>query len=137
MKTSIFSLLFLGFLLLPIVSTAAPMESKPELTIVGISGGIGLTVLVKNIGTTEATQVGYQLNYGGGFFLRTTKMMMSLPDIPVGETIIVRTGFVRFGVGLGVLTKMPWMELTIFARDAEDIIKLLSARTFGALVILQ
>ncbi|MBN2599796.1 MAG: hypothetical protein JXA75_04575 [Candidatus Thermoplasmatota archaeon] len=137
MKTSIFTLVILGFLLLPIVPTAATMDPKPELTIVGIRGGIGLTVLVKNVGTTDATRVGYQLNYGGGFFLRTTKMIMNLPGIPVGETITVRTGFVRFGVGLGVLTKMPWMELTIFAQDAEDITKILSARTFGALVILQ
>jgi hypothetical protein len=113
------------------------MDPKPELTIVEIRGGIGLTVLVKNIGTTDATRVGYQLNYGGGFFLRTTKMMMSLPDIPVGETITIRTGFVRFGVGLGILTKMPWIELTLFAQDAEDIRKILTARTFGALVILQ
>ena len=137
MKTSIFALVIIGFLLLPIIPTTAITDPKPELTIVDIRGGIGLTVLVKNVGTTDATRAGYQLHYGGGLFLRTTKMMISLPDIPVGETIIIKTGFVRFGVGLGILTKMPWMELTIFAQDAEDITKILSVRTFGALVILQ
>ena len=137
MKTSIFALVILGFLLLPIFPTTATMDPKPELTIVGIRGGIGLTVLVKNVGTTDATRAGYQLKYGGGFFLRTTNMIISLPDISVGETITVKTGFVRFGVGLGILTKIPWMELTIFAQDAEDITKVLSTRTFGALVILQ
>ena len=137
MKKSIVGIVVLSFLLVPLLSTTAAIDPIPEITIVDLKGGIGLTVLIKNVGAANATRVGYHLVHGNGFFLRTTKWIKTLPDIPAGETITLRTGFMRFGIGLGIVTKIPWITLTIYAQDAENVTKTVSARTLGAFIILQ
>ncbi len=124
-------------LLLPLLSTTASMVPKPELHIVDIRGGIGLTVCIQNVGAADATQVGYRVIHGDGFFLRTRQWTESLPDIPSGETITMKTRFIRFGIGLGVISKIPWIKLTIYAQDVENTTVEFLARTFGAFVILQ
>ncbi|MCJ7571239.1 MAG: hypothetical protein MUO82_05115 [Candidatus Thermoplasmatota archaeon] len=137
MKNSIVVILVLTFMLIPVLSVNANIDQKPELEIVEIKGGIGLTVLIKNVGTADATHVAYHLEHGGGFFLRTKEWDMDLPDISVGETYTLKTGFVRYGIGLGIITSMPWITISIRAHDADIITENVSVKTFGALVILQ
>ena len=137
MKKSIFGIMLFTLLLLPLLSTTASMVPKPELHIVDIRGGIGLTVCIQNVGAADATQVGYHVIHGDGFFLRIRQWTESLPDIPSGETITMKTRFIRFGIGLGVISKIPWIKLTIYAQDVENTTVEFLARTFGAFVILQ
>ena len=137
MKKSIFGIMLFTILLLPVLSTTASMVPKPELHIVDIRGGIGLTVRIQNVGAANATRVRYHLVHGDGVFLRTTEWTKGLPDIAAGETITLKTRFIRFGIGLGVITKIPWIKLTIYAQDAENTTVEFLARTFGAFIILQ
>lgn len=130
-------MLLLTLLLLAVFPTTVCMASKPELQIVDLRGGIGLTLRIRNVGDTDATGVGYHLIHGDGFFLRSKKWKTSLPDIPAGDTITVKTRFIRFGIGLGIFTKMPWINLTVYAQNSENITRVLLARTCGAFVILQ
>ena len=112
-------------------------DPKPEFEIVEIKGGIGLTVLIKNVGNADATNIAYQIDHGGGLFLRTTKWTGQVLDIPAGETGTLYTGGIRFGIGLGILTDIPWITVTISAPDADTIKRTVTAKTFGAVVILQ
>ena len=124
-------------MLIPVISANTNIDQKPELEIIKIRGGIGLTVIIKNVGTQNATHVAYHLKHGGGLFLRTTECDIGIPDIPPGETYKLKTGFIRYGFGLGVITNIPWIMISIRAQDAETITENVSARTIGALVILQ
>jgi hypothetical protein len=124
-------------LILPIFSMSAVAGPKPEFEIVGVKGGIGLTVLIKNVGNADAANIKYQIDHGGGLFLRTTKWTGQVLDIPAGETGTLRTGWIRFGIGLGILADLPWITVTISAPDADTIEETVNAKTFGAIVILQ
>ena len=84
-----------------------------------------------------AFPVRYCIEHGSGIFLRTTTWTGSIPDIPSGETGTLWTGLIRFGVGLGVLSDLPWITVTINAPDADTIEETVFAKTFGAIVILQ
>ena len=135
-KTSIGILICL-LMILSSFSISANERPKPEFEIVEIKGGIGLTVLIKNVGNADASNIAYQIDHGGGLFLRTTKWTGQVLDIPAGETGTLRTGWIRFGIGLGTLTDLPWITVTISAPDAETIEVTVNAKTFGAIVILR
>ncbi len=137
MMKKIVVLLVLTFMLIPVISANTNIDPKPELKIVKIRGGIGLTVIIKNVGTANATRVAYHVDHGGGLFLRTTEFDTPIPDIPSGESYILKTGFIRYGFGLGLITNIPWITISIRAQDAETITENISAITIGALVILQ
>jgi len=135
-KTSIGILICL-LMILSSFSISANERPKPEFEIVEIKGGIGLTVLIKNVGNADASNIAYQIDHGGGLFLRTTKWTGQVLDIPAGETGTLRTGWIRFGIGLGTLTDLPWITVTISAPDAVTIEVTVNAKTFGAIVILR
>jgi len=137
MKKKIVGISICLLLIVPIFSMSAAADPKPEFEIAGVKGGIGLTVLIKNVGNADAANIAYQIDHGGGLFLRTTKWTGQVLDIPAGETGPLWTGWIRFGIGLGILTDLPWITVTISAPDTDTIEETVNAKTFGAIVILR
>jgi len=137
MKMRIFGGMVFICLLLPVLCVTANNDPKPILEIVDIRGGIGLTVTVKNVGSADAVGAQYRMDHGGGIFIRTTTSIKNIPDIPVGNTTIFRTGFIRFGVGFGFITETPWITIKVYGDDTDPVEKTVHAMTFGALVLLQ
>ena len=137
MKKCIIGGMVLICLLLPVLCSTATNDPKPLLEIVDIHGGLGLTVKVKNGGTADALRLQYRMDHGGGIFIRTKASIRNVPDIPAGDTVTFRTGFIRFGIGFGLITEMPWITIKVFSDEVDPVEKTVHAMTFGALVILQ
>jgi hypothetical protein len=75
--------------------------SLPELSIESISGGIGLSASIKNIGTGEATNVQWIFSFSGGFVF--PKEIKGTFDLLQPDTEEIAMGLV-FGLGKTVVT---------------------------------
>lgn len=87
-----------------------------------ISGGLGVTAVITNTGTEDATDVSWSIYFCSGlvFIGRLTEGSI---DIPAGEEATITSGFV-FGFGPG--------SITVTAGDA---IKIVSCFIFGPLIL--
>jgi hypothetical protein len=68
----------------------------PDLTF-SIAGGVGVKAVIKNNGTTDATDVPWQIHVNGGILGRINKTVNGTIDIPAGETVMVRAVSLGFG----------------------------------------
>lgn len=86
--------------------------SPPNIMIEDISGGFGLTVLIKNNGGIDLTDITLNVNVTGGYLVKLSKTYYEIPFLSVGESTEIHIDV--FGIGLGVLTKFP--EIMIIPR---------------------
>ena len=91
-----------------------PGEPEPDLDFV-FTGGSGLTVTIKNIGTGDATDVEYTISIAGGLIVLPREDAGSIASIPSGgsEDVTMKV----FGIGLGIITEEP--SITAYAECAE------------------
>ena len=91
--------MLLLLLTIPIGSSSGDNEPAPELSL-KIYGGFGLTVIIKNDGDADATNVSAFIGiFGGKVFSKNTDIK-HLNDLSPGESVIVRFRYVGFGIGL-------------------------------------
>lgn len=113
----IFPLLIMLLLSLSGFGTAAiPVEksnsnisdSHPELE-VEVKGGLGINLVIKNIGDADATDVGYFIFiYGGLIEMSPNSDIGHLGTLAPGES--VKANFFTFGFGIGIFADIPLVE---------------------------
>lgn len=110
----------------------AVMLSGPYLTIGNITGGVGLSLEISNIGENDAENVVVTLQTMNGFFVKTTPDHLQIPLLSAGGS---RTEQIRvWGIGLGVFTDLPRITVTIQAPNAKTRGKHIDVRLFGPFV---
>jgi hypothetical protein len=72
-------------------------KSGADLTF-SITGGLGVKAVILNNGTTNATDVPWQIHVEGGMLGMINKTVNGTVDVPAGETVTVKTGML-FGFG--------------------------------------
>jgi len=107
--------------------------SGPYLTLKDIKGGLGLTVEIENIGNIDATNIELNLEVVGGFIIKLPTRYYEIPLIPAGESTEVRLKI--WGIGLGVITELPNIIITVSAPNTKTRGKRIVARILGQLVI--
>jgi len=85
------------------------MKGIPLELDISISGGLGIKMVIKNNGTTIASDVEWELQIKGGFLGRITETMTGTFDLPAGQSKTLSTG-IFFGLG----------PITITAKVAEE-----------------
>ncbi len=107
--------------------------SGPYLTFKDIESGLGLTVEIENIGNIDATNIELNLEVVGGFIIKLSKKYYEIPLIPAGES--TETLLKIWGVGLGIITEIPNVIITVSAPNTKTRGKRIVARILGPLVI--
>jgi hypothetical protein len=74
-------------------------EPSPEL-IVDVYGGLGVTLIIRNVGDADATNVEAFIGVFGGTPMSKNSDVKHLNDISPGKSAIARFRFVGFGIGL-------------------------------------
>lgn len=97
------------------LTVAAPAPA-PALLIESITGGMGITSVIKNIGTMNATNIALSCTVEGGVFVFPRTKNYSLDSLDIGESASVPMKL--FGFGLGFLTPMPVMTINATASEA-------------------
>jgi len=105
------------------------------LVIESISGGFGITAVVKNIGDAQAFEVYASINIENGLFIFPRNLNNSLENLPAGESMEIKMSI--FGIGLGLLTDIPEIIVTADAINANAVEEKAQAKIIGPLVIMQ
>jgi len=104
----------------------------PYLTFGKITGGLGLTVTIENIGETDANNVSIDVNVTKGFFVKFLPRHYDILRLAVGNSTRIHVPL--WGVGLGLLRDLPTVTLTVSAPDAETRGKQVIVRVLGPIV---
>lgn len=76
-------------------------EAAPMINVKSISGGFGVSAVIENIGTGDATDVQWSIDLEGGLILVGQNAGDTIPTLAVGESVTVRIPFV---LGFGGVT---------------------------------
>jgi hypothetical protein len=106
--------------------------SGAYLTFKNIEGGIGLSVVIENIGDVDASNILLNFETTGGFHLRLPQSQYEIPLLPAGEStqILVK---IR-GIGLGIFTENPQIIITMSAPNTKTRGKTIIAKICGPFV---
>ena len=92
-----------------------PGTAEPTLTIESVTGGKGITVVIKNVGNADATGVEYDITIEGGLIIIPKTDSGDLGTLVPGQSVNVTFG--PMGIGLGIITPMP--KITVAAECTE------------------
>jgi hypothetical protein len=110
--------------------------SEPELVIDSITGGLGLSVAIRNVGTANATDVDMEMVIENGLFVFPRKLGEHIVDeFPPDETH--NNSVALFGIGLGIVTEIPTILVRVNASNADMIEESVIAKIFGPFVLIQ
>ena len=118
---------------LTIMISQAP---EPELVIDSITGGFGLSVAIKNIGTANATDVSLEIAIENGLFVIPRKIVENMVDELVpGDAL--NTSVTLFGIGLGFVTEIPTIVVRANASNANMVEGSVSEKIFGPFILIE
>lgn len=92
-----------------------PPEAEPILVIDSVTGGKGISVVIKNIGNANATSVEYNINIEGGLIVIPRTNSGNLGTLTPGQS--ANATFGPIGIGLGIIADTP--KITVAAECAE------------------
>ena len=107
----------------------------PELEIESITGGMGLTVSVKNDGNANATDVFLNGTIEGGFIINPSEFSESIGILDPDESAEVTVSV--FGIGLGVLTDIPTITVNATCTEGSTANATGTAKIFLFFVIIE
>ena len=93
----------------------AIVELEPDVVIDSITGGLGVTAVIKNVGDANATDVNWSITIDGGFIILTEEATGVIDTLAPDESAEVNMSVL--GIGLGIFTDMPM--ITVGAECAE------------------
>jgi hypothetical protein len=113
-----------------------PGVSQPAFTI-GVTGGKGLMVTVKNVGDAAATNISYAVGITGGLWIKQRDFSGTQASLASGANFSFTEKIM--GIGLGILKSKPVPSITITVTCSENVtaVKTVSARIFFSKVTLQ
>jgi len=118
--------------------TVEIIEAVPELVIESITGGNGVTAVIKNVGNGDATNVEWDITIVGGLLLFTDESSGIIdtlaPDATEEVTLIGET-FLGIGIGLGILTDIPEITVHAICDEGSSAEESITARIIRNLVI--
>ncbi len=84
----------------------APYERHPDLIDITITGGIGLTISVRNNGTEDVLHFDWEFSLNGGLLLVPSQRSSqgSVMFLGAGQSVVLQTYRVLFGVGIVEVT---------------------------------
>ncbi len=106
----------------------------PVLVIESISGGLGLTAVIKNIGNADAAGINWSVTIEGGLFIFPREFSGTLESLDPGESAEIKIKI--FGIGLGILTDIVRIIVTVSAPNANTVEEIATAKVIGFFVIL-
>jgi hypothetical protein len=95
------------------------LGNATNISIENIIGGVGLTVLFKNKGGADLSDVMVSVNRTNNSFVRLKTTQYQIPFLAMNESTTIHIQL--FGIGLGRLTPLP--EITIIVRTFEGVQK--------------
>jgi hypothetical protein len=109
-------------------------EPAPELTI-KLYGGFGITLIIKNVGDADATNVSTFAGFFGGIPMSKNSIVKHLKDISPGKSVIVRFRF--FGYGIGLFRDIPVIQTKVWCDEGAHYETDNNAWIFFNLIILR
>ena len=88
---------------------------SPSLKIEDIRGGLGLLVAIRNDGESDLSNIVLNINVSGGLIIKLPIENYETLLLPIGETVEERIEI--SGIGLGLITDMPEIMITISALE--------------------
>ena len=105
----------------------------PEFSI-EINGGTGINTVIKNIGTSEATHVDYEITIEGGFFVYPRSDSSTIPSLAANESYDISKTV--FGFGLGYLTPIPVITISVDCSEGSSAVQNATAKIFFTTVTI-
>jgi len=106
--------------------------SGPYITFGTITGGLGLTIEIKNIGEDDAENVEVTVEATSGVIVKSNPNHYQVPLLPAGGS--TKKNIRLWGLGLGLFTTLPRVTLTAQAADAKTRGKQVEFRLLGPFV---
>ena len=109
--------------------------SKPyDLEITSISGGKGLTVVITNVGESNITDIEVDITVAGGLFVYLPTPTYNIPYLDANESQELTIPV--FGFGLGILTALPAISITVAAPGVSTVQESQHAKIMFSRVII-
>jgi len=108
------------------------MLSGPYLTLGTITGGLGLTIEIKNIGENDAENIEVDIVTTNGVLVKSIPDQLQIDLIPAGSSIEKQIWL--WGIGLGILTDLPKVTITTHAANTKTRGKQVEVRLLGPFV---
>jgi hypothetical protein len=106
--------------------------SGPYLTLENISGGLGLNFEIQNIGEMDAEDITVDISAEQGIFIVVKPNQLHIDRLPAGST--TQQQIHLWGVGLGILTNLPKITITIQESHTKTRGKQIEIRLLGFFV---
>jgi hypothetical protein len=104
----------------------------PYLTLGAITGGLGLSIEIKNIGENDAENVEVDIQTSKGIFVKSIPDTLQIARIPAGSSVERRIRL--WGIGLGLFTDLPQVALLARAPNTKTRGKHVEVQLLGLLV---
>jgi hypothetical protein len=78
---------------------------QPDIEIGAVTGGVGVSAEIKNVGDGDATDVDWSIALDGGLIILGKETTGTIASLPAGDSITVKSDFV-FGIGKPTITVM-------------------------------
>jgi outer membrane protein assembly factor BamB len=79
------------------------ISERPVLVIETIDGGFGVTAVLKNNGTVDATNITWSIALTGGYLLVGNETIGTIASLPAGENTTIKSSLI-FGLGRSTIT---------------------------------
>lgn len=109
-------------------------ENAPILTFESFTGGKGISMVVKNIGTENATNILVTINGTGGIFLRFPQSTYPIDTLAIDTSMNISMKV--FGFGIGLFKPLPVLTFTLSAPDANTATRQVTAKIIGPFATL-
>jgi hypothetical protein len=105
--------------------------NSPNLNIISIKGGFGMSILIRNDGSADAFNVNLKIKVEGGFIVSNREKNFEITLISVNETI--KIDFYVFGFGI-LKENLPRISITVSSLQDQVTEKTAIARIIGPFV---